>query len=142
MITVSGRSLGRKKPLFADFAVAPPPGLLGDDGVTLRRVIDYVVREEVAAFKKRQRDRSMLRALTARQIEAAAERGKVDAGGSEIPPQDVDPEAAVEAAVQAYEDGLYFVVIDGQQAKEIDRQVFLRPDSQLTFIRLTLLAGG
>jgi hypothetical protein len=142
MLTVSGRSLGGKKPLFADLSVALPPGLHEDGGMTLRHVIDHVVREEVAAFQKRQRDRLMLRALSARQIEDAVERGKVDSGGSEIQPQDVDPDAAVGAAIQAFEDGLYFVVVDGQQARELDRQVFLRPDSQITFIRLTLLAGG
>lgn len=142
MITVCGKSLGAKRPLFADFCVAPPPGLHGDDSVTLRHVIDHVVRAEVAAFQKRQRDRLMLRALSARQIDEAAERGKVDSGGSEIKPQDVDPDAAVGTAIQAFKDGLYFVVIDGQQARELDAQVFLRPDSQVTFVRLTLLAGG
>jgi hypothetical protein len=142
MLTVSGKSLGGKKPLFADFSVALPPGLAGDGGITLRHVIDHVVREEVAAFQMRQRDRLMLRVLSARQIEDAAERGKIDSGGSEIQPQDVDPNAAVGAAIQAFEDGLYFVVVDGQQARELDRQVFLRPDSRITFIRLTLLAGG
>jgi hypothetical protein len=142
MLTISGKSLGGRKPLFADFSVVPPPGLHGDDGFTLRHVIDHVVREEVAAFQKRQRDRLMLRALSARQIEEAAERGKIDSGASEIQPQDVDPDAAVGTAIQAFADGLYFVVVDGQQARELDAQVFLRPDSRITFIRLTLLAGG
>jgi hypothetical protein len=142
MLTISGKSLGGKKPLFADYSISPPADLHGDDGVTLRKLIDHVVREEVAAFKNRQRDRLAFRAISAIQIEAAVERGKVDSGGSEIQPQDVDPDAAAETAIQAYVDGLYFVVIDGQQMREIDRQVFLRPDSQITFIRLTLLAGG
>lgn len=142
MLTVRGKSLGRRKPLFADFSVAPPPGLRGDGGVTLRDLIDHVVREEVAAFQRRQRDRLTLHVLSARQIEQAAERGKIDSGGSDVQPQDVDPDAAVATAVQAFEDGLYFVAIDDQQAHDLDRQVFLRPDSQVTFIRLTLLAGG
>ncbi|NLE38775.1 MAG: hypothetical protein GX621_12190 [Pirellulaceae bacterium] len=101
-----------------------------------------MVRQEVAAFQKRQRDRLALRVLTARQISDGVERGKVESGGSEIQPQDVDPDAAVGTAIQAFEDGLYFVVIDERQAEDLDRQIFLQPDSQITFIRLTLLAGG
>jgi hypothetical protein len=142
MLTISGRTVGGKKPLFADFSIGSPPDVQGDDGVTLRRLIEHVVRKEVDAFRQRQRDRALLRVLSARQIEAAVDRGKVDPGGSEMEPQEIDPDAAVQTAIQAYEDGLYFVVIDGQQATEVDQQVFLRPDSRITFIRLMLLAGG
>jgi hypothetical protein len=142
MLTIRGKSLGRRSPLFADFSVSPPPGLPSDGGVTLRDLIEHVVREEVAAFQRRQRDRLALHALTARQIEEAAQRGKIDSGGSEVPAQEVDPEAAIAAALQAFEDGLYLVAIDDGQVEHLDRQVFLRPDSQVTFIRLTLLAGG
>jgi hypothetical protein len=142
MLTISGKAIGTRKRLFADFSVDPPPDLKGDGGVTLRELVEHVVREEVAAFRQRQQDRVMFRALTARQIEEAAERGKIASGGSEIPPQNVDGDAAVDAALTAFEDGLYFVVVDDQQAKELDQQVFLGPDSRITFIRLTLLAGG
>jgi hypothetical protein len=142
MLTVSGKAVGRRRPLFADWSV-PPPDNLGDGGdVTLRDVIEHVVRAEVAAFQQRQSDRQVLRALTARQIEAAVEAGKVEMGESEVPAQEVDPDEAVAVALQAFEDGLFLVVIDEQPQRELDRQVFLRPDSSITFVRLTLLAGG
>ena len=57
-------------------------------------------------------------------------------------PQNVSEEQAVAVACQAFEDGLFLVVIDGTEYRELDAQVFVQPDSQLTFIRLTLLAGG
>jgi hypothetical protein len=142
MLTVSGKALGRKKPLFADFSVAPPDGLGGDDGVTLRGLIEHVVRAEVAAFKQRQCDRLQLRVLTAREIDEGAEKGKIESGGSEVGRQNVDAEEAVGTALTAFEDGLFLVVVDEQQHRELDRQVFLQPDSRVTFIRLTLLAGG
>jgi hypothetical protein len=142
MLTVSGKALGRKKPLFADFSVAPPGDLRGDDGITLRRLIEHVVRAEAAAFQKRQRDRLELRVLTLRDIDEGLERGKIDSGASEVSMQEVDVEAAVGAALQAFEDGLFLVVIDEQQHRELDHQVFLQPDSRITFLRLTLLAGG
>ena len=71
----------------------------------------------------------------------ALKKGKVDSGGSELN-QAVDAEAAVANAWQAFEDGIYLVLIDGDEQKDLDRQVYLTEDSELTFIRLVMLAGG
>jgi hypothetical protein len=135
-------ALGRKKPLFADWSVPLPPNFGGEGGTTLRNVIEHVVRAEVRAFKERQAERQVFRALTARAIDAGVQRGKVSMGGSEVPLQAVDTEAAVAMAWQAFEDGLYLVVIDEQEQKSLDSHVHLQPDSRIAFIRLTLLAGG
>ena len=56
--------------------------------------------------------------------------------------QKVDEEDAVGAALQAFEDGLYLVVLDGEEQRELDREVYLQPDSRVTFVRLAMLAGG
>lgn len=141
MLTVSGKALGRKKPLFADFSVPFPPEL-GDGGaLTLRDLISRVVRHEVEAFRQRQEDRKLLHALTARQIEEGAARGKIDSGGRDLQ-QKVDVEEATAVALEAFEDGLYLVIVDGQEQRSLDAQVFLQPDSRLAFVRLTMLAGG
>jgi hypothetical protein len=141
MLTITGKALGRKKPLFADFSVPFPPDL-GDGGaVTLRDLISRVVRHEVEAFKQRQEDRKFVHALTARQIEEGAARGKVDMGGRDLK-QQVDPEDAVGTALEAFEDGLYLVVVDGAEQRSLDAQVFLNPDSRVAFVRLVMLAGG
>jgi hypothetical protein len=140
MLTVSARALGRKKPLLDDFSV-PPPAVVAGQPLTLRDLIGHVVRSEVAAFKERQAERRLLKALTARQIEEGLAAGKVQAGGSELD-QHVDPEQAVAAAVEAFSDGLFLVVIDEAEVKELDAAVTLTASSRLTFVRLTLLAGG
>lgn len=141
MLTVTGKAIGRRTPLFADFSV-PPPEDASEGGITLRDLIECVVRHEVAEFQKRQADRQFLRVLTEREIQAGAESGKISAGASEVEPQEIDADQAVGTAVQAFEDGIYLVVLDGQEQRQLDAQLFLQPDSQLTFIRLTLLAGG
>jgi hypothetical protein len=142
MVTISGKALGRKQPLFADYSIAFPPDLRGDgDRLTLRDLIARIVRAEVEAFRERQKERKLFRVLTARQIEEGAEKGKIDMGGRNLE-QKVDEEAAIATALQAFEDGLYLVVIDGTEHKELDREVYLQPDSRVAFIRLTLLAGG
>jgi hypothetical protein len=141
MLTISGKAIGQKAPLFADWSIPFPPDL-SDSGVTLREIIARVVRAEVAAFRQRQRDRLVFRALTERQIAEAAKKGKVEMGGSEVPVQEVDEEAAVATACQAFEDGMFLVLIDGEEQRSLDAQVFLKPDSRVMFVRLTLLAGG
>jgi hypothetical protein len=141
-LMISGKAVGAKRPLFADWSIPFPPEWRDAGGLTLRDLISRVVRAEVAAFRERQEERKTFRALTARQIEEGTERGKIEMGGSEIPPQPVDAEEAVAVACQAFEDGLYLVVIDGDDHRELDREIHVRPESRVTFVRLTLLAGG
>jgi hypothetical protein len=142
MLTISGKTVGRKKPLFADWSVPPPPDL-GDGGsLTLRDLLGHVVRSEVAAFQKRQKDRLSLRVLSEKEIEKGAEKGKIEMGGSEVAPQKVDPEEAVAVALEAFEDGLYLVIVDEEEKKDLDGQVFIQPDSKIAFVRLAMLAGG
>ncbi len=142
MLTISGKALGRKKPLFADFSVPPPENRADGGNLALRDVIERVVRSEVDAFRQRQESRQFIRALTAQEIETGASAGKIESGASEVPVQDVDEEVAVATALQAFEDGMFLVVIDGKDQRDLDAEVYLRPDSHLTFVRLTLLAGG
>lgn len=142
MLTISGKALGRKAPLFADFSIPFPPDL-GDGGtVTLREIIARVVRSEVVAFKERQAERAVFRALTQRQIAEGAAKGKIEMGGSEVGQQKVDEDEAIATALLAFEDGLYLVLVDGEEKRSLDAQVFLKPESRLMFVRLTLLAGG
>ena len=142
MPVVSGRALGRRKPLFTDWSIPVPPQPRGEGGLTLRRLIERIVVEQVTAFRQRQADDQMLRALTSRQIDESAERGTIKMGQSDVGVQEVDEESAIGAAWQAFEDGLYLVVIDEVEQKQLDGEVRLSDDSRITFLRLTLLAGG
>lgn len=143
MPMVRGKALGRKKPLFADWSIPVPPRTDdGDEGLTLRQVIAAVVREQVAAFRQRQADNQGLRFLTSHEIAEAADRGRITMGHSEVGVQEVDTDAAIAAALLAFEDGLYLVAIDDVEQRSLDAQVFLQEDSRIVFVRLTLLAGG
>lgn len=144
VITISGKAPGRKNPLFEQFSVPLPPGPpdgQNEGGVTLRDLIERIVRHEVRRFSDRQENRKFVQALSARQINDGLARGKVDMGGRDLG-QKVDEQAAVDAAIQGFEDGLYLVVLDGDEQRELDRQVYLQPDSRMTFVRLVFLAGA
>ncbi len=100
-----------------------------------------MVRHEVATFQKRQEGRRFDRVLTAGQIDEAAARGKVDPGASRLR-QRVDVEEAVAAALIGFEDGLYLVVVDEVERRDLEERLYLTPDSRVTFIRLTFIAGA
>ena len=140
-ITISGKALGRKKPLFADWSIPFPPEWGDGDHLTLRELITRIVLDEVTAFKERQEQRRLAQVLSVAEIEESMESGKVDSGGRKLG-QDVEEETAVATALQAFEDGLYLVVIDGEEHRDLDAQVYLRPDSRVTFVRLVFLAGA
>jgi hypothetical protein len=141
VLTISARALGKRKPLVPDWQVPWPPEEGGGESLTLRDLITRVVHHEVQVFEKRQEERKLVRILTEREIESGLERGRVDSGGRD-PRQKVDPDEAVGTALQAFEDGLYLVVLDEEEQRDLEKQVFLRPDSKLIFIRLSMLAGA
>ncbi len=115
---------------------------IGSEPLTLRDLIAMIVLEEVEAFRRRQEERRLLRVLTERQIAEGAERGKIDPGGHEERQWDVDPHEAVRVALQAFEDQLYFVFIDGVQQQHLDQPVRVQSGSRVLFVRLVPLAGG
>ena len=119
----------------------PPDATGRAEPLTLRTLIARIVQGEVVAFRERQERRSLVAVLSAAAIEEGAERGRVDSGGRELH-QEVDVGHAVGTALQAFEDGLYLVILDGREQRDLDEQVFLGPDSTVTFLRLVLLAGA
>jgi hypothetical protein len=142
VLNISARVMGKRKPLVPDWQIPWPPDE-HDSGepTTLRQLITRIVLQEVDAFKQRQEAKRFVRILTEQQIEEGFAKGRVDAGGRDLR-QDVDPRAAVATALQAFEDGIYLVILDGEEQRDLDRQVFLQPESSVVFIRLVMLAGA
>lgn len=140
MLTVQARATGRRR-LAPDWDVP-----LGDDwhrggGATLRDLITWLVRAQVAAFDRRQADARLLRVLSERELDDGARGGRIAPGGRALR-QHVDVDIAIAVALQAFEDGLYLTLIDGLQYHRLDEPVMIAPDSTVTFIRLVALAGG
>ena len=141
-LTIEGQQFGRGRALFPDFSFPLPPEWTAPGAsVTLRDLIARIVREEVQNFQQRRSERRFLHSLTATQIAGGAARGKIDMGGREDEP-DADPEQAVQAALLAFEDGLYYVFVDNAHRLDLDEAVRLSADSRVTFLRFVALAGG
>lgn len=140
-LTISTRAIGRRKPLLGDFDVPPPDSLHDDGELLLRHLIEHVVGHQVQAFNERQEASRFDRVLSSSAIEQGAAAGKVDPAGKP-PRRKAKVDEAVGAALQAFEDGLYLVVIDEVERRSLDEPVYLSPSSCIVFLRLAFLAGA
>ncbi|OWR30837.1 hypothetical protein CDO73_09625 [Saccharibacillus sp. O23] len=108
---------------------------------TLRELIEQTVQAMVGEFEQRRAGESLLPYLTEREIGEGANTGKVGFGavyGEKAP----DERQATEAALLAFEDGLYRVFLRQEEATELDAPLTLADGDEVVFMRFTMLAGG
>ena len=79
--------------------------------------------------------------LTQSGINEMSEVGKI-AFGINYGEKKADMQKAVQNALQAYEDGLFRIFIGNDEAGTADDAVEISENDSVTFIRLTMLAGG
>lgn len=135
--TLETKVVGRRTPF--ERRAWTVPHVLGT-APTLRDVLSALVRDEVAAYNARQQS-ATLRFLTSRALTAAAEIGKVTFA-PQVSGRAVDAEDAIAVALQAFDDGLYYVFVDDVQIEQLTTRLTLQPNSTLLLLRLTALAGG
>lgn len=116
------------------------PYQLPDETKTLRELLTAVTQAEVLAYRERQSDKSLLHLLTSDQIHGMAAEGRVSFGRvySDNTP---NVAAAVKTTIQAFEDGLVRVLVNGKECTKLDADAGLCADAEITFLRLTFLAG-
>ena len=144
MVNVCVKVLGLRKPVIKNHPVQIPDKFftMGKQ-LTLKDLLTFVVKEEVREFKLRQEENKLIRVLTEREIKEGEKVGKIDSGGKDHEfEQIIDDDRAVETALVAFDDGLYYVFIDKRQIKNPDEQIQLNENSEITFLRLVALAGG
>ncbi|OWA34098.1 hypothetical protein B9G55_17370 [Saccharibacillus sp. O16] len=108
---------------------------------TLRELIEQTVQAMVGEFEQRRAGESLLPYLTEREIEDSAKMGKVGFGsvyGEQAP----DERKSTEAALLAFEDGLYRVFLRQEEVTELDAPLTLADGDEVVFMRFTMLAGG
>ncbi len=141
-IMVEGKVVGQKRSLFTDWRIElPPPNENEGDHLRLRDLITSIVMKEVEAFQLRREERKLAQVMSRQEIERSAVTGKADPGERDLQ-QQVNVDEAVGVALQAFEDGLYFVFVDDVQQTSLDSEVYLKTNSKVLFLRLTALVGG
>jgi hypothetical protein len=140
-LAIETKTLGQRRPaLDAWHMPVTLPSDPAEAGLPLRDLLTAIVTAEVAAFHDRQQARRLDRVLAPEQIEDGAARGKINAGATE--PQAVSLADAIATALQAFEDRLYLVLVDGAPAQSLDERVAVGAGSRVSFVRLVPLIGG
>ena len=105
-------------------------------------LIAAFVTAEVARFNERATaGETALRYLTSEEIADAATVGKIGFG-TDYNGQVQDLTAAIENARQSFEDGIYRIFVNGAELEgPLDTPVTLHENDEITFVRLTMLAG-
>jgi hypothetical protein len=136
-LTMTVKQLGRKKALttrnysLGNFSSQP----------TLQELLTRIVTLEVNAFRERQADNQFLRVLTETQLLEAADTGKISLGGQGFT-QEVNTNEAIQTAIQAFQDGLYYVFNGETQIEYLTDVVNLEFRQDIMFLRLVALVGG
>ena len=107
---------------------------------TLRELIGAMVTENVKQFNARTKNEKLIDYLTSEEINNKLTTGKVSFGEMHNTTL-ANINKALECAFLAYEDGIYRVFINDNEARGLDESLELKEEDVLTFIRLAMLSG-
>ena len=129
------KQVGKRKPLIESRPFDVP-----DTVRTLRMLLAHIVRQRVATFNERTEAGDWTKYLTDFDLDTVAETGKV---GFDAKYNDrlQDADKAVDAAILAFEDGLFRVFLDEDELESLDAELNLHDGQVIIFIRLTMLSG-
>jgi hypothetical protein len=134
-IYIKLKSIGKRKPVLIN-----TPYNLPNDISSLRQLIQEIVRQEVETYNSRGLENMLIPFLTETEIAEQSVVGKVGFGRLYSEKQ-ADIDKAIETALQGFEDGLFKVLINNNEAIELDSPLEIFENDTLTFVRLTFLTG-
>lgn len=109
--------------------------------LTLRELIAAIVSLNVKEFNEKLKKERLIDYLTNEQISERLSTGKA-AFGASYNTNEANLNKALETAFLAYEDGFYRVFIRDKEAGKLEDSIELKEGETLTFIKITMLAGG
>ena len=107
---------------------------------TVKELLTEFVTINVEKFNEGYTENDIVPYLTDKKINDLSDTGKISFG-VDYNEQKQDLEKAIENALQSYEDGIYRVFVNDEEMGEIDCEINLKENDELTFVRLTMLAG-
>ena len=134
-LKINVKKFSRKQNEIAQIELDYPVGM-----ENVRDLLAETVKLMVAEYQSRMERKEVLTVLTKQDIEDKSQSGKISFGinyGEKRP----DLEKSIQAAWECFEDGIVVLFIDGEPAEEIDAKLSLQEGSELTFVRMTPLAG-
>ena len=107
---------------------------------TVKELLTEFVTINVNEFNNGFTENDIVPYLTDEKINDLSDAGKISFG-VDYNGQKQDLEKAVENELQSYEDGIYRIFVNDAEVGEIDCEINLKENDELTFVRLTMLAG-
>lgn len=108
---------------------------------TVREFLNAVVSQQVKKYNSKPREKNLLPFLTQSETDEQLADGKVSFG-SIYNENKANILLAKETALQAFEDGMFAVFADEEELSDLSQSFALSPNTVITFIRLTFLAGS
>ena len=147
-IKINVKGASRKKAAIVQMTCDYP-----DRQMTVEEFLEETVRQNVREYNARKDAAEILRLFSneggknrplneqfEEHIQNSAASGKV-AYGDPMDSRKADEEKAVENALQCFDDGMVALFADGVRYTEREEKIALKELSEVTFIRLTFLAG-
>ena len=106
---------------------------------TAKALIEYIVRRNVQQYNNKPIDADILPYLTDDDMENGAQIGKIGFGDRKNENKQ-DADNAVKNALTCFEDGIFRLFI-GDEEYGINDKISIKNGDEVTFIRLTMLAG-
>jgi hypothetical protein len=103
--------------------------------ITVRDLIRQRVRHEVEEYNRRQVD-------TFRGLVQPTDSERTLNGYRLKHPRVIDAATQLAKAIDAFEGNQIIVLVDDRQVESLDEEIALRPDTRVSFLRLTPLVGG
>ena len=134
IISVNVEKLGKKIA-----SVEPTPFEIEGIPMTAEELVTACVRSCVAAYNSRFDSREP-RCISDEQFAAMEAAGKM-AFGLPFSDKKADANEAVQTALQAFDDGLFRAFVGETELESREQEIKIGENSEVTFIRLTMLAG-
>ena len=135
-VLVNMKKLGKRKN-----SITKVPYELENKPLTVRELIMETVSVCVRNYNERMENQELLTALSLAEMEDQAESGKIGFGVN-YGDKKADLQEAQEKALQCFEDGIFRIYLGTEELKKPEDLISLEEDSELTFIRLTMLSGS
>lgn len=134
IISVNVKKLGKKIA-----SVEPTPFEIEGIPMTAEELVTACVRSCVTAYNSRIDNREP-RCISDEQFAAMEAAGKM-AFGLPFSDKKANVNEAVLTALQAFDDGLFHVFVGETELESREQEIKIGENSEVTFIRLTMLAG-
>ena len=128
------KALSKRKPLIERVAFT-----IDKPVATSKELVEYIVRRNVDDYNKKAIDAPLFQYLTSDELEDGAKAGKI--GFKDRRNENMqDAGKAVENALSCFDDGIFKLFINDEEAG-FTGNISLKDNDEITFIRLTMLAG-